>query len=395
MADDLRSSWADQWDLSRRYNFNHGSLGATPRNVLQRQEVLSRALNAKREEFIREGGYDEIEGARKDAARFVGAQAEDFVLTVNVTESINSVLLSLPLGEGDEVLVTSHIYSSYPALFHELARRRGFRIVSADIPYRHENDEQIIAPLIAAVTSRTRLAIIEHISSPTAIVFPVRDMVLALREKGVETFVDGAHAPGQVDVNVDAIGAAYYGGNCHKWMCAPLSSGFLHVQPAFQEGIFPAIGSAYSTIEHSFTERFSWQGVTDFVPRLMIPETIKMMADMHPEGWQGIRARNHRLALAARAMICGKLDIIPPVTDERIGAMFTIPLPPLVFSDEELQKPPFSRGYDYMVERFGFGVFFSTHGDEYLARVSCHLYNSLDDYAVLATGLETFIKDHT
>lgn len=387
-------SWAAEWDFSRRYNFNHGSLGFTPRAVLARKEKLDRKLNAGREEFIREGGFKDIENARKTLAEFLGADEQDLVLTVNITEAINSVLKSLPLGPGDDVLITSHMYSSYPAMLGELARRQGFAIVVADIPYAPANDDEIIGAVMSAITAHTKLAIIEHITSPTALIFPVQKIVAALQAKGIDTFVDGAHAPGQVPVNLNQIGAAYYGGNNHKWLCAPLSSGFLHVRRDKQADIIPAVGSILSVAEQPFTERFSWQGVIDYAPRLMIPDVLRTMADFHPDGWDGIYRRNHELAVAARAKLCASLGIKPPVPDYMIGAMFTLPLGNPVFNEAEKTKSELHRGYDYMVETCGYGVIFSRFHQQYLVRVTCHLYNSLNDYDILAEGLNRFMKDH-
>lgn len=387
-------SWAAEWDFSRRYNFNHGSLGFTPRAVLARKEELDRKLNAGREEFIREGGFKDIENARKELAAFLGADEQDIVLTVNITEAINSVLKSLPLGPGDDVLITSHMYSSYPAMIGELARRQGFGIVVADIPYVPANDDEIIDAVMSAVTVHTKLAIIEHITSPTALIFPVQKIVAALQTKGIDTFVDGAHAPGHVPANLNQIGAAYYGGNNHKWLCAPLSSGFLHVRRDKQADIIPAVGSILSVAEQPFTERFSWQGVIDYAPRLMIPDVLRTMAGFHPDGWDGIYRRNHDLAVAARAKLCARLGVNPPVPDYMIGAMFTLPLGNPVFNEAEKTKSELHRGYDYMVETCGYGVIFSRFEDQYLVRVTCHLYNSLSDYDVLAEGLNRFMKDH-
>ncbi len=388
-------SWAAEWDLSRRYNFNHGSLGFTPKAVLARKEALDRKLNAGREEFIREGGFKDIENARKVLAAFLGADEQDLVLTVNITEAINSVLKSLPLGPGDDVLITSHMYSSYPAMIGELARRQGFGIVVADIPYAPASDDELVAVVMGAVTANTRLAIIEHIPSPTALIFPVQKIVAALQERGVDTFIDGAHAPGQVPVNLNQIGAAYYGGNNHKWLCAPLSSGFLHVRRDKQADIIPAIGSVLSVASQPFTERFSWQGVIDYSPRLVIPDVLQTMAGFHPDGWDGIYRRNHELAVAARVKLGARLGIKQPVPDDMIGAMFTLPLGNPVFSDAEKAKSELHRGYDYMVETCGYGVIFSRFQNQYLVRVTCHLYNCLNDYDVLADGLDRFMKDHS
>ncbi len=363
--------------------------------VMDAHEQLFREINRDREQFTREGGYARVDEARRTLCAFVGAADDNLVLTTNITESLNTVLKSLALGAGDEVLVTNHIYTNYPGLLEELSVRQGFKIVTATIPYRIDDPDQITQIITDHVSNHTRLAIIDHITSGTAIIFPVKAIVDALSARGVDVFVDGAHAPGQVPLALDALGAAYYGGNNHKWLCAPLSSGFLHVRPDRQADIIPAIGSGAARSALPFKDRFAWQGVIDVSPRIIVKDTLAIMNDLHPDGWAGIYERNHELALAARAKLCERLNVRAPVPPDMIGAMFTLPLGKLRFSEAELAKSPMHRGYDYMVENFGFGTIFSSFGDDYLVRVTCQLYNALSDYDVLADALEKFVKDHS
>lgn len=392
---DLEQSWADRWHFSRRYNFNHGSFGATPVAVRNAHEQLMREVSLDREQFTREGGYARVEDARRALCAFVGAADDNLVLTTNITDSLNSVLKSLALEAGDEVLVTDHIYASYPGLLDELSQRQGFTIVCAPIACRIGDPDTITRAITNHVSGRTRLAIIDHITSGTAMIFPVKAIIEALSARGVDVFIDGAHAPGQVPLALDALGAAYYGGNNHKWLCAPLSSGFLYVRPDRQHAIIPAVGSGVARSSLPFTARFTWQGVIDATPRIMVKDTLSFMNGLHPAGWTGIYERNHRLAVAARERLCDRLNLRAPVPPDMIGSMFMLPLGPLAFSPEERAKTPLQRGYDYMVEHFGFGVIFSAFGDDYLVRVTCQLYNRLSDYDVLGDALYKFMKDHS
>jgi len=392
---DLETSWADQWGFSRRYNFNHGSLGASPTSVLTAHEALSRAINADREQFTREGGYERVDVSRRALCRFLGSDEDNLVFTTNITDSLNTVLKSLNLGKGDEILVTNHMYVNYPALLEELSARQGFKIVRVNIPYRITDPAEVTKIVLGGVSGDTKLAIIDHITSTTAFTFHVRDIVVALEAKGVDVFVDGAHAPGQVDIDLELLGAAYYGGNNHKWLCAPLSSGFLYVRPDRQARIIPAIGSGFARSELPFVERFSWQGVIDVSPRIMVAQTLAAVEAIHPQGWLGIYERNHQLAMVARKKVADRLGVKLPVPESMVGSMFTLPLGRLNFSDEEMEKSPLHRGYDYMVGKYGFGAIFSQFGDDYLVRVTCHLYNSLSDYDVLADALHDFVKEHS
>jgi len=392
---DLEKSWADQWGFARRYNFNHGSLGASPLSVLSAHEKLSREINADREQFTREGGYARVDQARLALCSFLGSDHDNLVFTTNVTESLNTVVKSLALGKGDEILITNHMYVNYPALLEELSERQGFRIVRVNIPYHVQDPAQITDIILAGVTSDTKLAIVDHITSTTAFIFPVQAIVAALDARGVDVFIDGAHAPGQVDIDLELLGAAYYGGNNHKWLCAPLSSGFLYVRPDKQDRIIPAIGSGFARSSLPFIERFSWQGVIDVTPRLMVPETLRLMASLHDQGWEGIYKRNHKLAMAARKKISVHLGIDSLAPESMVGSMFTLPLGRLNFSDEDMAKSPLHRGYDYMVQKYGFGVIFSQFDDDYIVRVTCHLYNNINDYDVLADALHNFVKEHS
>lgn len=388
------TSWKHEWDFARRYNFNHGSLGASPVKLLQAKTALDAEINRDREQFAREGGWGRSEQARLALAAFLNAGADNLVLTTNITDSLNSVLKSLRWEAGDELLVTNHIYVNYPGLLQELSARFGFVVVQADIPYVLHDSAPIVEAVMAAVSPRTRLALIDHITSGTACIFPVQEIVARLQARGVDCFVDGAHAPGQVPVDLTAMGAAYYGGNNHKWLCAPLSSGFLYVRPDRQGPMIPAVGSGFARSDASFVERFSWVGVIDVSPRIMIADTLRIMADMNPEGWDGIMARNHQMALRVRCKLAQALSVPLPVPDDMIGAMFTLPLGRLKFNESEMAKTPLQRGYDWMVAHYGFGVVFSAFGDEFLVRVTCHLYNEDADYDVLATALSAFMKEH-
>lgn len=239
------------WDLKRPINVNHGSFGATPRVILEKQRLYQDEFNECRERFLWQGGLARVAAAKDRMAAFIGAAAEDVVFVDNATDGFNAVLKSVPLGPGDEVLVTTHTYSNFPPVLQEEAARRGFKTVTATIPYPPKDEGQIIDTILEKVSGKTKLAIIDHITSPTALVFPVQKIVEALAEKGIDTFVDGAHAPGQVPLDMAEIGAAYYTGNHHKWLCAPVASAFLYVRKNRQDHIMPAIGSGMASRDHA------------------------------------------------------------------------------------------------------------------------------------------------
>ena len=381
------------WHLKRTVNLNHGSFGATPVAVLEQQEKLSREINADRWEFIMGDASARHEDARKALASFLRAPPDDLVFMDNVTEALHTVVKSLSLGAGDEVLVTNHMYGNYPAPLAELAARQGFRIVKAEIPFPVLDDEQIMTPVLQAATSCTKLAIIDHITSPTAVIFPVKRIVAALSERGIDTFVDGAHGAGMLDLDIPAIGAAYYGGNNHKWLCAPLASGFLHVALEKQAAIIPVVGSGKAARDVPFTERFAWQGTKDLTPRLMVPETIRTMASLHPQGWPGIYKRNHDLIMAARDMVAEAMNVKEQCPEHMTGSMVSIPLAGFKTGSAVEMHMLRERLYRACLERHGFGINVTAMDGQGMLRITAHLYNSMDEYEWLAEILPGLMKE--
>jgi isopenicillin-N epimerase len=394
----LNDDYAAQWDFRRALHFNHGSFGATPRRILERKFEILKRFNEDRDDFLWGDGRNksvlsDIAEAKKPLASFIGAQPQDIVYVDNVTDAFNSVFKSIDLGKGDEVLVTNHIYANFPPPLAEMAKRQGFKIVTVDVPYPPRDDDQIVESILSGVTDRTKLAFIDHITAPTALIFPVKRIVAALKEKGVDSFIDGAHVPGQIPLNVDDIGAAYYAGNHHKWLCVPTGTGFLHVRRDRQDMIMPAVGSGGANRETPFEDRFLWRGTKDVSSHLLVPETIDFMAGLHPKGWAGIYERNHELALAARDILTAKLGIEKPCPDHMVGSMFTLPLGRLDMPQNLEKEFGCNRLRVAMIERHGFGPYATEFEGQYLMRVSAHLYNNLDQYRQLADALEPMVRE--
>ncbi|MBI4030108.1 MAG: aminotransferase class V-fold PLP-dependent enzyme [Proteobacteria bacterium] len=377
--------------MSGSINVNHGSFGATPRVILEKQARLGADINSNREAFIWSGVHEKVTAARAGVAAFIGADTEDTVFVDNATEGFNTVIRSLPLGPGDEVLLTDHIYANFPAPLAYLAKRQGFEVRTVAVPYPPQSPEQIKKSVLSAVTGKTKLAIIDHISSATAVIFPVKEIVAALNECGIDTFVDGAHAPGQVPLNMKDIGAAYYTGNHHKWLCAPWSSAFLHVRKDRQEDIMPVVASGWAKPENPFAERFAWQGTRDFTARLCVPDTISYMASLHPAGWPGIMKRNHDLAVRTRDFLCAELKMQKPCPEDMFGSMFTLPLGPLEFPEEK-ERP--GNLYSIFEKKYDHRAYAAQFNGQHMLRVSCHLYNDEKDYERLPDVVCRMMKDH-
>jgi isopenicillin-N epimerase len=223
---DLESSvCADAWALDPAVAMlNHGSFGACPRPVLERQAELRRQMEAGPVRFLVRQLQPLMDKSRRALAALIGAEPQDVVFVSNATAGVNSVLRSLRFNRGDELLVTNHGYNACTNVVRYVAERDGATAVVADVPIPIASPGEVVEAVLARVTARTRLAVLDHVTSPTAIVFPAESLVARLRERGVETLVDGAHATGMVPLDLGRLGAAYYAGNCHKVLAVKTES---------------------------------------------------------------------------------------------------------------------------------------------------------------------------
>lgn len=314
------------WSLDPAVTYlNHGSFGACPRAVQQAQQALREEMERQPMDFLDGSLRPRLAAARGALAEFLGAKAEHLAFVPNATTGVNAVLRSLPLGAGDEILVTTHTYSACRKTVDFVAMRTGARVVEVTLPFPVQDEEALVAAVLGGVTGRTRLALLDHVTSPTALVLPVGRMVKALADRSVDTLVDGAHAPGMVPLALDALGAAYYTGNAHKWLCAPKGAAFLYVRPDRQAGMHP------TTISHGYPEgfqaEFDWVGTTDPTAWLCVPEALRVMGGLLPGGWEALRARNHALAVQARALVLETFGLDVPCPETLLGSMAAVPLP--------------------------------------------------------------------
>ena len=382
------------WLLGQAVTFlNHGSFGACPQRVLEFQYDLRARLERQPVQFLVRELEPLLDNARAALAQFVVADADDLVFAPNTTSGVNAVLRSLTFLPGDELLVTNHEYAACRNALNYVAERSGARVVVVNIPFPFSSADEIIAPILAAVTSRTRLALLDHVSSQTGLVMPIGRLVGELASRGVDTLVDGAHAPGMVPLNIKKIGATYYTGNCHKWLCAPKGAAFLCVQPSRQKLIRPLVisngASSARTDRSKFQIEFAWTGTGEPSAYLCVPEVLKFMASLLPGGWPEIMTRNRALAIAARKILCASLKISEPCPEEFIGSLAAMPLPDA--PPEALPRQPFN---EYPLQDWLRGQ----HGIEVpimawpappkrLLRISAQLYNSLPQYERLAAAL--------
>ncbi len=331
--------------------------------------------------------------ARSALAAFVGAPTEDLVFVQNATTGVNAVLRSLQLHAGDELLTTDHAYNACRNALEFGATRAGARVVVVHVPFPIATPQDAIDPVLNAVTGQTRLALIDHVTSPTAVVLPVAQIVRALADRGVDTLVDGAHAPGMLPLGVADIGAAWYAGNCHKWMCSPKGAGFLVVRSKHQATTHPTVishGARGRSHGSRFRLEFDWTGTHDPSPYLCVPEAIRWLGSQLSGGWPALMERNRCLAIYARDRICEAVGASHPAPDEMLGSMAAVALaiePPAQDLAPDAVHPLQAALFD----RFGIEVPIVVWNQSVLVRVSAQLYNNEKQIDALVNALRTLL----
>lgn len=380
----MKNQFSQFWSLDPTCTFlNHGSFGACPIAVLEVQQEFRTRLERQPLRFLGREFEGLLDQSRAALAIFVGAEAEELVFVPNATTGVNAVLRSLTFSPSDELLTTSQEYNACRNALDFVAARSGASVVVAEVPYPIESPAQVTEAVLSKVSDRTRLALIDHVVSQTGMVFPIAQIVRALSDLGIDTLIDGAHAPGMVDLNLSELGAAYYASTCHKWMCAPKGAAFLYVKKERQPEIRPL------TISHGansprrdrsrFQLEFDWMGTNDPTAYLSVKSAIEFMNSLLPGGWAELRARNRSTAIAARTGLCELLNVAPPCPEEMIGSLATIPLPDGSYI--ELQDALYEK-FDIEVPIVPF-----PQAPRRLVRISAQLYNTLEQYEYLGKSL--------
>jgi isopenicillin-N epimerase len=320
------------WRLDPAITFlNHGSFGACPDAVLEVQRDLRDRLERQPVAFLDRELPGLLADARARLGTFLGADPDGLAFVPNATTGVNAVVRSLRFEPGDELLTTDHEYNAVLNTLAAVAARDAARLILAHLPFPTAGADEVVERVLAAVTPRTRLAVVSHVTSPTALVLPIERLVRELEARGVGTLVDGAHAPGMVPLGLDALGAAYYTGNGHKWLCGPKGSAFLWVRTDRRAGVHPAVVSHGANDPRTGIARyrleFDWVGTTDPTATLALPAAIDWVGSLDSGGWPAVMAANHALAIRARDLLAAALDVEPPAPDTLLGSMAALPLP--------------------------------------------------------------------
>jgi len=384
----------DLWSLDPDVlHLNHGSFGACPNRILEQQTQLRQQMEYNTLRFFEQDLPDLLETAREALGLFLGASASDLVFVDNATMGVTTVLSNLNLIAGDRVLITDHGYNACSNAARFFAERTGAEVDLINLPFPGSDSNEVIERILKGCTSRTRILLIDHITSPTALIMPLEDIVPAVQQRGIQVLVDGAHAPGMLPLRLAELGADYYTGNCHKWMCAPKGTAFLYVRSEHQSNLHPL------TISHGmnrpvgestrFRLEFDWIGTRDLTGFLTLPALIDYMDGISNEGWAGIMVRNRALAVEARDLICQELGLELPCPVDMIGSLATICLPGSVettFTDYHVIDPL----KQILRRQYGIEVSLSawpSPAGRYL-RISTQLYNALSQYRQLTEALQ-------
>ena len=382
------------WSLDPEVTFlNHGSFGACPRPVMAYQGRLRDELEAQPVRFMTRRLEPLLDAARVSMADFVGADPAGVVFLNNATAGVNTALASFGLRPGDEVLVTDHGYAACNNAAAHIAAAAGASVRSVALPFPINDPSQATAAFVDAVTPATRIAIVDHVTSPSALVLPIAEIAAALKEEGVETLVDGAHGPGMLALNLTDLDVAYYTGNCHKWMCAPKGAAFLYTRADLRGQVRPmSIGHGATMgdgVRPRLFHEFDWQGTFDPTAWLSVPVAIETMGKQVEGGWPALRERNRKLALRGRQILCETLRLRPPCPDSMIGSMATLKLP--------TRSPAYDRTsihtacplHDRVIDEYGIEVPIATWptAGDVIVRISAQLYNNEAQYQRLANVL--------
>jgi isopenicillin-N epimerase len=369
-------------------HLNHGSYGGCPRAVIDAATALRARLEAAPMRFFVLDWQTELDRARAALAAFVGAPHDRFVFVPNATTAIATALASAQVGAGDELVTTDHAYRACKNQLARLVATRGARVVTVPIGLPYDPDA-LVAGVAAAITPRTRLVLLDHVTSPTGLRVPVERIVPALAARGIAVLIDGAHAPGQLALDVAALfalGVTWYAGNNHKWLCAPKGSGFLVAAPGAPE-LHPLVTSHGASPEYGPPNRLhaelDWAGTHDPTPHLVVPTALATIAALGG-GWPAVIARNHALAVELRRRLVdalggGARHVLAP--DDALGAMAAVPIAlPAGATPLAVQARLLADGWEVPIVDFASGP---------LVRVSAHLYNHAGQAHELAAKLRS------
>lgn len=363
--------------LDRDITFlNHGSFGACPQPVFERYQHWQRELERNPVGFIGQRLPELLRAAREQLASYLGATADELTFVPNATHGMNIVARSLKLEPGDEVLTTDHEYGAVNNTWRFNCEKQGALYINQPIPMPIQDPQAVVDQLWAGVTERTKVISLSHITSPTALIFPVAEVCRRAREAGIITVIDGAHAPGQIDLDLAAIGADFYTGNAHKWLSSAKGAAFLYARADRQDLLEPLVVShgwnRPNSKQSQFSDYFTWTGTDDPAAYLSVPAAIDFQAQ---NNWPAVRVACHQLLVEAQNRILELSDHEPLSPDSMWMQMCSIPL------------PGSSAGYQQLWEKYQIVAPVGEWNGLTRIRVSIQAYNTPQDVERLVDAL--------
>ena len=393
-----KNPMSEFWGLDASTIFlNHGSYGATPTIVLEEQKRWQQLVEKDPVKFYEEIAPKALLETRKAIAKFVKCDYDDLALIENATSGVNTVLRSLDFNIDDEILVPNHAYQACRNTIDFVARKNNAKVVTCEIPFPINNEEIIIEEIMRCVTERTKLVLIDTVTSPTGIKMPFEKLVKLLENKGIKVLLDAAHGIGMIPLNLEQIGASFTTSNCHKWLCAPKGSAFLHVRKDMQEFIHPLTISHGMTAPLEGTSRFrhefDWTGTRDISAWCVIPYVISEVSKIVGMSWEEIMQHNNNLVIEARKYLCQELDISPPCPDKMLASIATIKLNFDDYTNLSIHEPD-AIHLDLLDEyNIQVPVWYWPNPEGRYMRISAQIYNNLDEYEYLAFALKNVCKN--
>ena len=390
------------WTLDPSWTYlNHGSFGAAPVPILTEQRRWQDELERQPVQFMSTRAAPALDEARRALATFVGCDPSHLALVSNATEGVNTVLRSLPWTTSDHIVITNHSYGACTRTAEYVAGRYGTQLTTLSLDLPVDTEDDVVEAIVDGLPSSTTFLMIDHISSTPGLILPVERIIPILESRGIRVLVDGAHTPGQIDLDLDGLGASYYVGNAHKWMCTPKGAALLHVRPDRQSDITPlAVSHGWQgdrNAKEAFQQAMLWTGTRDPSPWLVIPFVIEFMAGLHPQGWAGLREQNTERARDFRDRLHDLLGATPIAPRSMVGHLAAVELP-AAWKECWNHVPTQGRAIPaehplqlLLADKHRIEVVVQSFGEKMIIRVSLQHYVTEEDLDHLYEVLESFI----
>lgn len=380
MNDVLSSIDSGSWMLDPHVTYlNHASFGARRVEIYEAQQRYKRVFERSPVDFLDRNRHL-VDQARRVIANFVGADHQGFGFVENATTGIGCVVHSIPFDAGDEILTTDHVYNGVRQLLHQHAQKNSLLYRELEVPLPVHCASDITTCITNAISDKTKLLVVDHVASASSILFPVQEIVDLCREKGILLLIDGAHAPGMIDLHIEQLAPDWYVANLHKWVCAPLGAAFVWTNKKHRSMTHPMTISHW--LGEGYTNEFDWQGTRDVSAWLAAADAVKLG---HTIGWERIRHHNHGLVTWMHSTLVDQLGVEPlsPINGSMLGSMVTVLLPPTC----PQERDDCIAMRDTLYEKFALEVPIFEFQGRGMLRVSAQLYSKKNDMNLLLNAL--------